>query len=284
MTRFMVDETKCRRDGICVAVCPVGILTHGEAGPPEVIPGGEALCICCGHCVAVCPYGACSLDTMPAASCPPVRPEWRLTPEQAEHFLRSRRSIRVFREAAVDQGRLERLIRVARHAPSGHNRQPVRWIVISGREQVARIAGHVADWMRQLLQGKAQMAQAMRLDRVVEAWDAGTDRICRSAPHLVVTHAHRADATAPGACTLALAYLELAAPAFGLGACWAGYVHMAALHAKPLGEELALPAGEVFCGAMMVGEPRFRYARLPVRPAPPIEWRDGQGAGPAGAR
>lgn len=273
MGRFIVDERKCRRDGICVAVCPVGALRHDGAGPPEPAPGAETLCIGCGHCVSACPAGACSIDTMAPGDCPPVRPEWRLAPEQAEHFLRARRSTRVFRPQPVDAGRIERLIRVARHAPSGHNRQPVRWIVISGREQVRALGGHVADWMRHIVGAKPEMARGMMLDRVAAGWDAGADPVCRDAPHLVLAHAPKADPTAPSACTLALAYLELAAPSHGLGACWAGYLHMAALHWPPLQEALALPEGEQLCGAMMLGEPRYRHYRLPQRREPQITWR-----------
>ncbi len=273
MKRFIVDEGKCRRDGICVAVCPVGILTYGEGEPPALAPGAEARCISCGHCVAACPYGACSLDTMPAESCPPVRPEWHLSPEQAEHFLRSRRSVRVYKESTVEQGRLERLIRVARYAPSGHNAQPVRWLVITGRGEVRGLAGHVADWMRRILERKPEMARAMQLDQVLRRWEAGADPVCRAAPHVVLTHAAQDDAAAPLASTLALAYLELAAPAFGLGACWAGYVMMAAPRWPPLQQALALPEGEQLCGAMLVGEPRYRYHRLPERREPAITWR-----------
>ncbi len=280
MSRFIVDEQKCRRDGICVAVCPVGILTYGEAAPPEPIPGREALCISCGHCVAACPYGACSLDTMPADACPPVRPEWRLSPEQAEHFLRSRRSIRVYKDAVVDDGRLEWLIRVARYAPSGHNGQLVHWLVISGREAVRALAGHVIDWMRSICAAKPDAGRQMMLDRLVAAWDSGRDMICRDAPHLIVAHAPKSDMTAPSACTLALAYLELAAPSHGLGACWAGYLHMGALHWQPLQKALALPAGDIFGGALLVGEPRYRYHRLPLRREPQITWRN-QAAGEA---
>ena len=273
MSHFVVDEKKCRRDGICVAVCPVGILTRGEDAPPELIQGGEALCISCGHCVAVCPTGACSLDTMPVEDCPPVRPEWCLSPEQVEQFLRSRRSIRVFKEVEVAPGRLERLIRTARYAPSGRNNQPVRWLVISGREPVRAIAGHVIDWMRSICIARPEVGRMQMLDRLVAAWDAGRDLICRDAPHLIVAHAPKSDVTAPSACTLALAYLELAAPSHGLGACWAGYLHMGALHWPPLQEALALPAGAVFSGALMVGEPRYRYQRLPARREPSITWR-----------
>lgn len=273
MSRFVVDESKCRRDGICAAVCPVGILEPGGTSPPSLVPGGEELCISCGHCVAACPYGACSLDTMPTEACPPLRPEWHLGPEQVEHFLRSRRSIRAYKEAPVDPGRLERLIRVARHAPSGHNGQPVRWLVISGHEPVRALAGHVADWFRMLLERKPDMAHGMRLDRLVAAWDAGKDPICRGAPHLLVAVAPASDPAAPIACTLALAYLELAAPSFGLGCCWAGYLHMAALHWPPLRAALALPEGHQLGGAMLAGEPRYRYHRLPLRKEPEIDWR-----------
>jgi len=273
MKHFHVDETKCRRDGICVAVCPVRILEYSEAEVPRPVEGAEKLCILCGHCVAACPYGACTLAAMPVESCPEVRPEWQLSPEQAEHFLRARRSIRVYRDHEVEPGRIERLIRVARYAPSGINRQPVRWLVISGKEAVRALGAHVADWMRHLIAAKPEMARGMMLDRLVAGWDAGADLICRHAPHLVVAHAPKDDPTAPGACTLALAYFELAAPSFGLGACWAGYVHMAALHWPPLQAALALPEKHQLGGAMLAGEPRYRYHRLPLRREPEITWR-----------
>lgn len=271
--RYIVDDQKCRRDGICVAVCPVGILGHSEAMPPSVNPGEEALCIGCGHCVAACPYGACSLDTMPTSSCPPVRPEWALGPERAEHFLRSRRSIRVYRAEEPAPGVVESLVRVAAHAPSGHNGQPVRWCVIAGREKVRAVSVHVVEWMRRIVRAKPVLARRMLLDRVVQAWELGSDRVCRGAPVLVAAHAPRADASGPVACTLALGYLELAAPAFGLGACWAGYVMMAAGHSGTLLEALGLPEGQQLGGAMMLGVPRYRYHRLPTRNEPHIDWR-----------
>jgi hypothetical protein len=103
-----------------------------------------------------------------------VRPEWRLSPEQAEHFLRARRSIRVFRDRPVDAGRIERLIRVARYAPSGHNRQPVRWLVISGGQ--VRAIGRMSTDARLLATEPNAHRPRMGLDRVVAAWDAGTIR------------------------------------------------------------------------------------------------------------
>jgi nitroreductase len=148
----------------------------------------------------------------------------------------------------------------------------VRWLVVQAPENVQRLAGQVAEWMRHLVAEQSPMAAALHLDRVVEAWDKGHDRICRSAPHLIVAHAAKANPVAPAAATIALTYLELAAASMGLGACWAGYVNMAANLWPPLKEALALPEGHVPFGAMLVGRPTYRYQRMPLRNPPEITW------------
>jgi len=87
------------------------------------------------------------------------------------------------------------------------------------------------------------------------------------------TYAHKDDVTAPTACTIALTYLELAAPSFDLGTCWAGYFNAGATFWPPMQEELRLPEGNVSFGSMMVGYPKFKYQRLPLRNDAKIMWR-----------
>ena len=138
---------------------------------------------------------------------------------------------------------------------------------------VARMAGQVVDWMRGQIAEKTPLAALLNMDRAVAAFEAGRDPILRRAPHLVVAHAPKADRTAPAACTIALAYLELAAFAHGLGACWAGYFNLAAGLWPPLQENLALPADHASFGALMVGRPRFAFHRIPPRTPARITWR-----------
>jgi nitroreductase len=246
-----------------------------EKSLPNPTQDAEELCINCGHCVAVCPHWAMSLRSMNAEQCPPVRKDWLLNPEQVEHFLRSRRSIRAYKEQPVEREVLSKIIDIARFAPSGQNIQPVRWLVIYDSKEVWRLAALVIDWMRDLLKKGAPLAKALHMDRVVDAWgwESGVDRVCRGAPHVIVTHAPKEERTAPQACTIALAYLELAAPSFGLGACWAGYFNVAANVWPPMQEALDLPEGHASFGAMMVGHPKFRYQRLPLRNEARITWR-----------
>ena len=90
------------------------------------------------------------------------------------------------------------------------------------------MAGLVIDWMRYMLKEEPLIAKSRHMDVIVAAWEAGIDAVCRGAPHLVVAHSSTDDLTAPTACTIALTYLDLATPSFGLGVCWAGFFKAAA--------------------------------------------------------
>jgi nitroreductase len=172
----------------------------------------------------------------------------------------------------VERDILAKLIDIARFAPSGHNSQPVNWLVVYDRDKVRRLAGLVVDWMRHLLSEDPATAKARHMDLIVDLWEAGIDAVCRSAPHLIIAHAPEDEGTAPAACTIALTYLDLAAPSFGLGTCWAGFFNAAASLWPPLRRFLGLPERHISFGTMMIGYPKYTYHRLPFRNEAQITW------------
>jgi len=274
MSLFVVDSKLCNRDGICVESCPAHIIALKDKDTvPVPIEDAVDNCIQCGHCVAVCPAGALSHSIMNVEDCLPVKSEWAFNPEQVEHLLRSRRSIRAYKDKTVDRELITRMIQVASFAPTGSNTQPVHWRVIYDTDQVQRFAGLVIDWMKNIITENPELAATMHLDRIVAAWAAGKDRICRNAPHMIVAHAEKNLRTSMAACTIALSYLELAAPPLGLGTCWAGYFNSASNLWPPMTEALGLPDGHVSFGAMMVGYPKYKYQRIPLRKEARISWR-----------
>ena len=274
MRYINVDHEKCKHDGICTAICPMSIIEMKEGAVPQLVAGLENLCITCGHCVAVCPHGALSLDEMKAVDCPTVRAELALGSEQAEQFFRSRRSIRTYSAKAVEREKLAQLIDLVHYAPTGTNSQQVQWLVINSREQLHTMGAMIIDMLRYLIKAEHPMAKAYRLERSVAAWEVGKDPVLRGAPALVVAHAPASYPLAQVDSTIALTFLDLAAPTVGLGTCWAGFFMMAAAQNPQLQELRALPEGHVCCGALMIGYPEYAYHRLPTRKKAVVSWRE----------
>ncbi len=273
MSLLKIDRELCKQDGICAAVCPVGAVSFQKGEYPVPIHDADDICIRCGHCVASCPVGGLSHREMAVRECAPLRRELFPTPDFCEHFLRSRRSIRVYKSEPVPRADISRVIEIARYAPSGHNCQCVEWLVFDNREQLRALAQIVADWMRWVIDSMPESDLGRHMDKMLKRFENGNDVILRDAPVLIVAHAEAGNRMAASACTLALGYLELAAPTMGLGCCWAGYFSAAATYFPPMKEALSLPQNHQCFGSMVAGCPKFGYHRLPARKPPIITWR-----------
>jgi nitroreductase/NAD-dependent dihydropyrimidine dehydrogenase PreA subunit len=269
---FQVDPEKCLRDGICAEDCRLIEIKDPDAVPTP-INGAEELCVYCGHCVAVCPTGALALHNMSPEECTEIKKDLVINEAQAEQFLRSRRSIRRYKDKPVEREKLNWLIQAAGYAPSAHNARPVHFLVIEDRKELHHLSGLIVDWLRTLLKEVPDLVAPYHFDRVVDYWDSGGDPICRNAPHLVVAHAAENAQFAQVDCVLALGYLELAAMPLGLGATWAGYIMSAAGMNPAFHKVLDLPEGHKCFGALMVGYPTYGFVRMPQRTPPTVTWR-----------
>lgn len=274
MSLVNVDQQKCNQDSICVAECPARVLLMDpETGYPIPTPDFNDYCLKCGHCVCVCPTGALSLDWLGPEDCVSMKQDLTVTPEQAEQFLCGRRSIRVFKEKKVPRTLLQKLLEIACCAPSAKNRQPWHWVVVQEPCEVRRLAAMVIDWMRIIIKKNPEAAEVMGFTRTVAAWDDGHESICRGAPHVIVAHADKEWGFGSEDCTLALSLLDLYATSIGLGACWGGYFYKAVNAYAPLFEALGLPSHHLAFGAIMIGFPKFKYHRIPVRKRPRATWK-----------
>ncbi len=274
MITIEVDRKTCKGDGRWVEVCPMQILRMNPAQRvPEFVPGGGDLCINCGHCFAFCPPGAIRLSTMSVEQAARLDHAALPKPEQVELLLKGRRSIRVYKDEPVSRESVEKLLDIARYAPSGINRQPVNWAVVLGKDRVHELAGLVSQWMDGLVKAKSPMAESLRLDRLVESWNNGRDRICRNAPGIIIAYGLKDDPMAAQSCVISAAYLELAAFGFGFGACWAGYVVMAINMSEEVRKFAGISSRAQAGAAMMIGYAKYRYSRIPLRNLAQIKWK-----------
>lgn len=272
MGSFIIDQDRCKRDGICAAECPIRIIEVKADGAPAPVENADELCIHCGHCVGVCPQGAFSLSDMKPEDCPPAGRDTALDVGHVAEFLKSRRSIRSYREEKIEREKISKLLDIVRYAPTGRNSQQIRWLVIDSGEEVRNMAGMTIDWMRSLIKNNNPLAALYGLERIVGIWDTGYDIVCRGAPGLVIAYAPKEYGAAHVDSAIALTFLDVAAPSFGLGTCWAGFFMMSAFHWTPLQQALSLPEGHACFGAMMIGYPKYKYQRLPLRKEADITW------------
>jgi len=271
MGLIKIDESSCKKDKLCIRECPTVIIQPGSNGFPEISAQSEAACLSCGHCVAVCPHGALSHARIAIQSSPAIKQELRIDERQAGQFLRSRRSIRYFMDKPVEKENIRRLIEMARYAPTGGNSQMVEWLVLSNRLQIKEIASLVVEWLRQIVQNPQVVAASPYLPLTVAAWDAGSDSILRGAPALVIAMAPpEAVMTGLVDLTLALSYLDLYAPAIGLGTCWAGLLQGALVNSPAVKKAVGIPETYPHHYPLMLGYPDVKFYRLPERKIPKI--------------
>jgi nitroreductase len=230
-------------------------------------------CIRCGHCVAVCPKAAFDHRDAPLSAQIPIPEGCMPDPETAALFLRARRSIRNYKPDPIPHDMLLRLLDIARFAPSGTNTRGLSYLVISDRERLGRVTKSVVDWLEEKLNRPGSRMPASFWEPV-EEYRRGRDTLLRGAPHLILaTTPPEILAVSTDSAKLALEYVELLAPAMGLGACWMGIVQLCAgKKYPPLMEALGVPEDNVVVGAITVGYPAYRYRRLVDRDPLEVRW------------
>jgi len=150
------------------------------------------------------------------------------SPDQLLALIRSRRSIRRYRPEPVPEKVMGELLQAATYAPSAHNRQPWRFVVITSEALKHRLAAAMGARLRTDLQ-----ADGVSPERIAQDTVRSYQRIS-TAPGLIVVcltltemdsypdtrRQHHEWTMAVQSVAMAGQNLLLAAHAHGLGGCW----------------------------------------------------------------
>jgi len=247
----------------------MGILTPVDAqNLPGLLPGFESYCISCGQCEAFCNPGA--IVVKPGHQIQKAWDGTGITPSGLSLYLKSRRSIRQFKSDPVSRETILDILDVCRYAASGANGQPVEWLVIHNPQEVRCVADLTIEWMRSLVNSDHPMS--LLVSGLLEGWDAGADVICRGAPNLLIAHIEENNQMAYIDGIIAMTHFDIAAPVFGVGTCWAGFVAMASKSYDPIKKLFDLPEGRIPLYALMVGYPLYKPSNIPERKKLPVTW------------
>jgi nitroreductase/NAD-dependent dihydropyrimidine dehydrogenase PreA subunit len=274
MQQIAIDKELCTGCGTCVSACGQGIIRKNEnADYPAVNPELIPFCSRCGHCEAVCPEAAISVDYPEAGQVPGYSGEINISPGDLGSLMTMRRSVRHYTKEPVSKEILEEIFNIVRYSPTGMNGQSVHWLILTDPAEIRRLAGLIIDWFRDVVEKDPDFILAPVFSNLIAQWDGGRDLICHSAPCLAVAYGHQENPIAFVDSIIALTHLDLAAPVFGLGTCWAGFVQMAADASPEVASFLGLPEGFKSQYAMMIGHPEGKFHNIPKRDSLKVTWR-----------
>jgi nitroreductase/NAD-dependent dihydropyrimidine dehydrogenase PreA subunit len=272
MTTILVDRNLCTRCGICSVVCPVAIVTPADENTLPVVKDAVAgMCIRCGHCEVSCPVQPLLLNDRPDEKESLPAGAGTISSGDLAFYLRKRRSVRHFTNDPVQKETILEILDNARYAASGGNGQPLQWTVVHDPDKVKKIAGLTLGWMKTLQNTDHPMSGY--IPTLIGAWESGRDFICRGAPHLLFAHIPEGNPVASVDAIIALTHVDVTAPAFGLGTCWAGFVAMAAASYEPLQKEIGIPLGRKCAYAMMFGHLQYKIYGIPRRKPLEVTWQ-----------
>ena len=290
-----IDQGRCKKDGLCARVCPKGIFIQQEKLTiPELMD--EEGCIACGHCVAICRQSAISHAEFQPAAIRAIQFEQMPTPEQVMKLLKTRRSIRAFRDKPLAKDTIETIIDGARFAPSGHNSQSTEFLVVRDRAVLNKVSAMIIEYLKfEIKRFSNPLFKTMALladrdlaesglqeipgfKRMVQMFESGADPILNGAPVLLAFHARRTVGFADVNAQLALQNASLVAHALGIGHFYTGWVlspcraPMARTWNRRIPSLLSIPSDNNLYGALALGYPIPKFKNMIERKPSQIRW------------
>jgi nitroreductase/NAD-dependent dihydropyrimidine dehydrogenase PreA subunit len=291
-----LNDEKCIKCLDCVKECPSNLYYKPptKTGERRRVFFEDPLdrCSRCGHCIAICPTEAILFDDadQPMQFEEAKNPSSILDYNNMIKLLRSRRSIRRFKQEPVVKEDLEAILEAMRYAPSASNKQSWKYIILNTPESIEKLRGAVIKMMnlgrkllkyakflkpfipKSLKEAALDPGTKISLNRFFERIKNGEDPVFYNAPAVVVTYAPSYGNMAGCDAGIALTYGMLAAQSLGLGTCWIGFAQEALARFKKNRKLLGIPKKMKVNGVFIVGRPAVKYKRVPPREPLNVNW------------
>lgn len=256
----MTTNQECNKCGLCYKDC----IFRGDA--LKLTNDGPVIdlekCLMCGHCVAVCPKTA--------VNHPKSEPQEEITQlptyEQAVNYLRSVRSVRVYKPELIPQEQMKKLLDIGRYPQTAINTQGVSYLVLEGREKID-------EFLEVFFKSAAELCPDNKdftwlKGAAKENWENGVDKIFQGCTSAIFALTDRDSRFGRANAQYSLTFIALLAPIMGYGTCWAGVVERLACDPKYsayINEFLKIPEDKCVSGVLMAGIPDVEYLRLVER-------------------
>jgi len=247
MDKIVIDSNKCIGCAKCVKDCVAAALFI-ENGKAKLRNG----CIECGHCYAVCPTGAVDMPAYDTSACGATVNMSDFDSEKFLQALKSRRTIRQYKNIPVEQEKIDMILEAGRYAPTGSNSQNVAYTILGSKQD--EIERECVKLFR------TGVGIGSKFVKYLQNQNIDDNFFFKGAPLvIVVSGIDKVNAS------LASAYMELTANSLGLGVLYSGFFCICERISPKIRRTLKLPKGHRAITCMIIGYPDVQYKRIAPR-------------------
>jgi nitroreductase len=182
--------------------------------------------------------------------------------------ISGRRSIREYKDQAIDEKTIRRLIEAATLAPNAVNQQPWTFTVIRDQTRLNQMSRDAKAHMMATM--PSDMAVGARADHFRTTLADPAFQIFYHAPVLILISGNAPGSWIVEDCALAAENLMLLAFSLGLGSCWIGFAQ--SYLNTPAGKQaLGIPDSWVPVAPIIIGFPSAQPSAVPRKQAE-IRW------------
>lgn len=278
---FQVQKHNCTGCGLCIADCPPSVITLDDNKKAQIATEN---CMSCSHCAMICPVNAITADGQKL----PEYPSGELClNEQIEHIVRSKRSVRTYRNAPVAQADIDAILESGKMTATASNSMQCQATLLTGA-QVSMATSLMATQLLKLVKfmkspipqlfiktigRKGPAAKYANKETIKsfeailkESRDGGEDRIFFKAPAVVIlTYDKKKKMFGRTDTALAGAHMMLTGHGRSVESCMIGFAELA-LKNKKVRAKLGIPANRMVGLVFTLGYTNKRYLRYPARP------------------
>lgn len=247
MNPILIDDDKCMACSKCIKDCPNRYLYLDD----DAVRTNDGGCMECGHCYAVCPQNAIFMTNYECVDEPVVLMN-EIDSETLLNAMKSRRTIRQFKNKAVEEDKIRKILEAGRYSPTGANRQNVSYTILGSRQDEAEEI-----CVNMFRKGKRFGSPFADYLKRIEITD---DFFFKGAPLVIVVSSKSG---VDGG--LASSYMEIMAESMGLGVLYSGFFVMCSKMSRKLKKLLDLERGFDVVTCMVIGYPAVNYQRIVPR-------------------
>ncbi len=286
-----IDQEKCKKCKLCIAVCPVHIIGLDDNGQVHFLPEREHICLECGQCMAICSTEAVKVGNYTYEENFFPLPDNTVHYEELYNFFAHRRSVRNFTDRPVEQELIGKILDTLHFAPYGAEPNKVEITVINNRQLIETTLPFIEEFLDNIVKWVENPIASFMIKRKKGAELFNTlknhlypmaklenytlkygDRITRNAPAILVFHAPKDAEEHTNNSLIYATFAMFAAQSLGLGATFIGIVPAAINKVKKVREIFQIPDDHEAMTSIILGYPQYHYRKAIRRENKTIHW------------